>query len=348
MNPTTVAVDLAKSVFQISTANDRGRILERKRLSRGQFERFLQEAPTAHFVLEACSTAHHWGRLLLSRGHSVSLLPPHYVRPFVARNKTDSADADALVQAERSGQIPTVAVKTRDQQQMVALHRVRAACMSTRVARINLLRGVLAEQGVSIAAGAHTGLAKISRLVHDDSSDLPGMLRQSAKGVLEEIENLQEQIAGIEVQLKTLAKDDVVQELMTIPGIGLLTATALVGSVGNIDGFRRGRQFSSWLGLTPREYSTGGKQRLGRITKRGDTYLRCLLTHGARSFLLSAKRRSRSGKPLSSLQRWALTVDARGHHNKTTIAVANKLARIVWAVWTKRESYESEPVRRAV
>ena len=248
MNSTTIAVDLAKSVFQISIANDRGRILERRRFTRRQFERFLGEAPPSHFVLEACGTAHHWGRLLLSRGHTVSLLPPHYVRPFVARTKTDRSDADALVQAARSGEIPTVAVKSCDQQQMVALHRIRTACMKTRTARINLLRGVLAEQGVPIAAGAQTGLAKISRLIHDDTVELGGLLRQSLQGVLDEIADLECQVAAIELQLKTLAKEDVVQELMTIPGVGLITATALVGSVGDIDGFRRGRQFASWLG----------------------------------------------------------------------------------------------------
>ena len=347
MYPTTIAVDLAKAVFQVSVANDRGRILERHRLTRRQFERFIVEAPTAHFVVEACATAHPWGRQLLSLGHSVSLLPPQYVRPFVRRTKIDRSDADALVQASRSGEICPVAVKTCDQQQMVALHRVRAARMKTRTARINLLRGLLAEQGLPVVIGARTGLAQMARLIHDDAVDIPRELRECGRTVLEEIAELEAHVAGIDAQLKALARQDVAKELQTIPGIGLLTATALVGTVGNINGFRSGRRFASWLGLTPREHSSGGKQRLGRITKRGDTYLRWLLTHGARAALLAARRRQRAGGPLTPLQAWALEVEARRGHNKATIALANKMARIVWVVWSKRQSYEAAPSRKA-
>lgn len=341
MNSTTIAVDLAKSVFQVSVSNDRGRIRERHRLTRLQFERFLASRPPSYFVLEACATAHHWGRTILSLGHSVVLLPPQYVRPFVRRNKTDRNDADALIQAARSGEIPTVAVKTPDQQQMVALHRIRSARMKTRTARINLLRGLLAEQGLAVAIGARTGLARMAQLVHDDTIEIPGALREGARTVLEEIADLDNHVAEIQVQLKQLAKNDIVPELLTIPGVGLLTATALVGSVGNIDGFRSGRRFASWLGLTPREHSSGAKQRLGRITKRGDRYLRCLLTHGARAVLLAAKRKHKAGGELTPLQTWAVEVELRRGHNKATIALANRLARIVWAVWKKRESYEA-------
>lgn len=344
MYSTTIAVDLAKSVFQVSVANDHGRILERHRLTRRQFERFLRDVPTAHFVLEACGTSHHWGRQLLEQGHSVSLLPPQYVRPFVRRSKTDRSDADALIQAARSGEIATVAVKSRDQQQMMALHRVRAARMKTRTARINLLRGLLAEQGLAVSVGARTGLTQMARLVHDDASAIPGILRQCAQGVLEEIADLENHVAEIELQLKSLAEMDVAKELQTIPGIGLLTATALLGSVGSIDGFPTGRRFASWLGLTPREHSSGGTQRLGRITKRGDSYLRCLLTHGARAALLAAKRRKKSGGQLTPLQRWVLDVEARRGHNKATIALANKLSRIVWAVWSRRTCYQTEAI----
>jgi transposase len=230
---------------------------------------------------------------------------------------------------------------------MVALHRFRAARMKTRTARINLLRGLLSEQGLPVAVGARTGLAQMARLIHDDEVKLSDLFRECAIGVLEEIASLEGHVAMIEAQLRRLARQDVAQELQTIPGIGLLTATALVGSVGNIDGFPTGRHFASWLGLTPREYSSGGKQRLGRITKRGDTYLRCLLTHGARSVLLSAKRQHQAGKALPHLHAWAVEVEAKRGHNKATIAVANILARIVWAVWSTRRSYESEPARRA-
>lgn len=342
MHSTTYAVDLAKSVFQISVADDRGRILERHRLSRRQFESFLHEASASHFVLEACGTSHHWGRRLLELGHTVSLLPPQYVRPFVRRSKTDRSDADALIQAHRSGEIPEVAVKTCDQQQIMALHRIRSARMKTRTARINLLRGLLAEHGFVVSMGARTGLKQMATLVHDDEVRMPSVLRQCARGLLEEIAELEDRIGELELALKALAKTGVVEELQTIPGIGLLTATALVGSVGRIEGFRSGRRFASWLGLTPREFSSGHVQRLGHITKRGDRYLRCLLTHGARAALLAAKRKQKNGTPLTPLQRWALEVEARRGHNKATSALANKLARIVWAVWTRRTCYQAE------
>jgi len=219
--------------------------------------------------------------------------------------------------------------------------------MKTRTARINLLRGLLAEQGLPVALGARTGLTQMAKLIHDDTSEIPGALRQTALGVLEEIADLENQVGEIELQLKVLAKDSIAEELQTIPGIGLLTATAFVGSVGCIDGFPNGRRFASWLGLTPREHSSGGRQRLGRITKRGDRYLRCMLTHGARAALLTAKRQQRAGKRLTNLQAWVLAVDDRRGHNKATIAMANKLARIVWAVWARRGTYESTLVTEA-
>jgi transposase len=342
MQSTTYAVDLAKSVFQVSVANDRGRILERHRLSRRQFERFLHEVSASHFVLEACGTSHHWGRQLLDLGHTVSLLPPQYVRPFVRRTKTDRSDADALIQAHRSGEIPAVAVKTRDQQQMMALHRVRSARMKSRTARINLLRGLLAEHGLAVSVGARPGLKQMAALVHDDEVRMPSVLRQCARNLLEEIAELEDRIGEAELSLKALAKEDVIEQLRTIPGVGLLTATALVASVGRIEGFRSGRRFASWLGLTPREHSSGGIQRLGRITKRGDCYLRCLLTHGARAALLAAKRRRKANKELTCLQKWALAVEERRGHNKATIALANKLSRIVWAVWSRRTCYQTK------
>jgi transposase len=306
MNSTTIAVDLAKSVFQLSVANERGHILERHSFTRRQFERFLGTQPQTEFILEACGTAHYWGRQLLAHGHTVAILPAQYVRPFVRRTKTDCHDADALIPARRCGEIPTVGVKSCEQQAVMALQ---------------------------------------AKLLHDDKVEMPEMSRECGRAILEEIADLENAIGVIELRLKEIAGQKPAQLLRTVPGIGVLTATATLASVASIHSFRSGRRFASWMGLTPREHSSGGRQRLGRITKNGDAYLRCLFTHGARSVLLCAKKRRTAKRSLTRLQTWALEVDARRGHNKTTIAVANKLARIVWAVWTQERPYQDYPKR---
>ena len=335
MDGTTVAVDLAKTVFEVAVADERGRIIERKRLGRAQFARFLAAQSPARVVMEACGMAHYWGRLAQDHGHEVTLLPPVYVRPFVRRNKTDRADAEALVDAARAERIPAVPVKRVEQQALVGVHRVREQWVTTRTARINALRGLLREHGLHLPAGAQAAVQAVPALL-DAATALPATLRQVLASMQEEIRALETRIAGVDRQLQDLAASDPVSaRLQTVPGIGTLTATALVGAVGHIHAFERGRQFASWIGLTPREYSSGGRRRLGGISKRGDRYLRYLLTHGARAVLVTAARRQRAGQPLSRLHQWALKVRDRCGYNKATLAVANKLARIVWAVWTR-------------
>ena len=336
MDATTVAVDLAKSVFELAIANTQWRIIERQRLSRAQFARFLSETPATHVVMEACGTAHYWGRVAQQHGHRVTLMPPAYVRPYVRRNKTDRADAAAILEAVRSGQIPSVPVKRVEQQALVGVHRVREQWMTTRTARINTLRGILREHGILLPAGARAALQAVPRILEEAKTQLPRHLRQILESVHEEVRAIEARIADLERELRALADTDpVVTRLRTIPGIGLLTATALVGTVGHIHAFRRARQFASWLGLTPREHSSGPRRHLGGISKRGDVYLRCLLTHGARAVLIAARRRRRDAQPLTRLHQWAATIQDRRGHNKATIAVANKLGRIVWAVWHK-------------
>ena len=336
MDATTVAVDLAKTVFELAIANAQWRVVSRQRLNRAQFTRYLTQTSPTHLVMEACSMAHYWGRLAQQHGHRVTLVPPAYVRPYVRRSKTDRADAEAILEAVRSGEMPSVPVKRREQQALVALHRVREQWMTTRTARINTLRGILREHGLLLPAGARAALQAVPTILDDAATALPRHLRAVLTSVHEEIRAIEERIAQLETELRTLAEGDpVVTRLRTIPGIGLLTATALVGSVGHIHAFRRARQFASWLGLTPREHSSGHRRRLGAISKQGDVYLRCLLTHGARSVLLMAHRRAARGQSLTRLHHWALTLRARRGHNKATIAIANKLGRIVWAVWQK-------------
>jgi transposase len=334
MDATTVAVDVAKNVFEVAIANREWSIVARHRFNRRQFAHFLATASPTCVVMEACGTAHYWGRCAQRDGHTVTLLPPAYVRPYVRRNKTDRTDAEALLEATRSGQIPSVPVKSVAQQTLVALHRVRDQWMTTRTARINTLRGLLREQGLLLPAGAGPAVRAIPAVVENAEAPIADCLRRMIALLYEEIRTLERHISALERELRSVADTDpVATRLREIPGIGLLTATALVGTVGHIHAFHRARQFASWLGLTPREYSSGAHRRLGGISKRGDVYLRCLLTHGARAVLRAAHQRVTMKKPLTRLHQWALTVQTRRGHNKAAIAVANKLGRVVWAVW---------------
>lgn len=346
MEATTVAIDLAKDVFEVALANRAGRIVERKRLTRRAFERFLEAvAPGTAVVMEACGTAHYWGRRCQERGLSVRLLPPQYVRPYVRRNKTDRTDTEALLEADRCGGLKPVAVKSVEQQTLLALHRVRAQWQGTRVARINMVRGLLREQGLPIPLGASTVLTRVARILEDAETTLPELLRSTVRLLVEEIRALEARIAQIDQQLTQVARSNAVAvRLQQIPGVGVLTATAMVGAVPHIHAFRRGREFASWLGLTPREHSTGGRRLLGGISKRGDGYLRCLLTHGARVVLYNAQKRIRvTPERATAFQRWAAILAVRRGPNKAAIAVANKLARIIWAVWHHDEDFRHAP-----
>jgi transposase len=337
MQHTTIAVDLAKSVFELAVSERPGKVTERKRLSRGQFSRFVHEHEPATFVMEACGTAHYWGREARAYGHEVVLLPPHAVRPYVLRNKTDGADAKALLEAMRNEAISPVPVKSLDQHVLGALHRLRSTWLATRTARLNTLRGLLRELGFSIPVGARQVVPYVFALVSDAESGLPDALRAVFADAAREIGELETRIRAVEDQLESLAsRSALVARLRTIPGVGLLTATALGAFVGDVHRFSSGRHFASYLGLTPRESSSGLQRRLGRISKRGDPYLRMLLIHGARSVLCHAKR---SIRPSDRLRTWALERERARGHNKAAVALANKLARIVWAVWRRERAY---------
>lgn len=339
MNATTVAVDLAKSVFELAAADEAWRVVERARLTRGQFERWFQNRSVRLVVMEACATAHHWARTLRARGIEVRLLPASYVRAYVKRNKTDAADARALLEAARSADITPVGVKSVEQQ---ALHRLRSGWMSTRTRRINTLRGFCREFGMEVSVGAVRGLAQIARLLADEHSAVPALLRAPMRLALEEIRLMEARIDALERELAQIARQsDACQALASVPGIGLLTSTAMVAAVADPRSFDSGRRYASFFGLTPREHSSGNQRYLGRISKRGNRYVRTLLTHGARSVLRAATVARRAGRNVDRLRSWALEVQARTNHNKATCALANKLARIAWAVWVKHERYQA-------
>jgi len=344
MHATTVAVDLAKNVFQLAVADAQWRVVETHRLTRTQFSRWFANQSVGLVVMEACGSAHHWARWLNSLGIEVRLLPAQYVRAYVRRNKTDAADAAALLEAARAGDLHPVRVKSVEQQALQGLHRVRSLWMATRTSRINALRGFCREFGLAVPQGARTGLEAISRVLAEPESVIPLLIRHSAKLLLEEIRLLEARIAQIERELAAAAKDSAACTLLlSVPGIGLLTATALVAATsGDVTHFKDARHFASWFGLTPREHSSGSTRRLGRISKQGDRYLRMLLTHGARSVLRAASAALDKGKTLTAVRQWAVGVQSRSNHNKATCALANKLARICYATLRDHRPFDDQ------
>ena len=349
MSNVTIAVDLAKDVFEIAAANSAWKIVERKRLTRAQFERFWQTRQPGSVVMEACGTAHHWARELIALGFDVRLLPAHEVRRFRGRNKTDRTDCEALLDAARSPRIHAVAVKSADQQQILALHRVREQWKSTRTMRINGMRGLLREFGVSAPAGAAKFLDRLPQLLEAKREKVPERVRRVVLAFWAEAYDLQEKMKEIEKELEGIAREHpVIRTLLQIPGIGVITATALFASVGNVHHFKSGRHLASWLGITPKENSSGSRRRMGKISKQGDRYLRTLFIHGARSALTAALTRQRSGRPLTHLQQWALqkAMELR-HSNQAAVALANKLARICWAVWKHERVFDGNHALRA-
>ena len=333
MHATTVAVYLAKSVFQVAVADDTWKVVEQHRLTRLQFERWFANRVVGLVVMEACGSSHHWARWFARLGIEARLLPAGYIRAYVRRNKTDAADACALLEAARCADIEPVRVKSVEQQALQGLHRIRSLWMSTRTSRINALRGFCREFGLAVPPGARTGVEAISRVLADPHSPMPMLVRHSMKLLVEEIRLLEQRIAGLEKELTELASQNpACKTLLSIPGVGLLTATAMVAvTSGDVSHFKDARHFSSWFGLTPKEYSSGSTRRLGRISKRGDRSLRMLLTHGARAVMRSATLARRAGRRLDGLREWITAVEARSHHNKATCALANKLARICYA-----------------
>lgn len=337
MEHTTISVDLAKSVFEVAISDRPGHVAEFHRLTRARFAVFFATRKPAIIVMEACGSAQHWGRHLAGQGHRVVLLPPHAVRPYVPRSKTDRADAKAILEAFRNEEIRPVPVKSVTQQALAALHRLRSRWLAARTARINTVRGILREFGIVIPLGSSRVVPALAAALEDADSGLPDAVRPTLNEARTEILELEKRIRSVEVQLEALAHETpVVAQLRSIPGVGLLSATALVSVVGDIQRFPSGRHFASYLGLTPRESSSGLTRRLGAISKHGDTYVRMLLIHGARTVLWHSKKTQTHDR----LRAWALALEKGRGHNKAAVALANKLARIAWAVWCRGVVYQ--------
>lgn len=318
-----VGLDIAKSVFQVHAAAEDGTAILRRKLKRAEVEPFFKELPPCTIGLEACPGGHHWARLLSNMGHDVRLLPAQYVRPYVKTNKNDAADAEAICEAMTRPSMRFVPIKEEHQQEILVLHRVREMLMHQRTQLINGIRGHLTEFGIIAPARAHRVRLLIDVIRDEDDARLPSAARRALNYLVAQFEEVATKLASIDTELMALARqDDTCRRLMTIPGVGVIIATAMVASTRDPNDYKSGRHFSAWLGLVPRQNSTGGVDRLGGISKRGNGYLRRLLIHGSRSIM---RWKSKS---------WIWLAKLRGRRpaNVATVAVANKTVRIIWAI----------------
>lgn len=338
MQITTVGVDLAKSVFQVHAADAQGRAVQRRKLRRHQVLAYFAQLTPSVVGMEACGSAHYWARELKKLGHEVRLIPAQYVKPYVKTNKTDAADAEAICEAVTRPHMRFVPVKNEDQQTILAVHRARSLEVKFRTALMNQLRGLLGEFGIAV----HQGRGPLGRMLRelldgDVESSVPLTFRNLLRQLYESLLEREDRIEAYEEQIKAWHRtNEASRRIEAIPGVGVLTATALVASVGDAQLFRNGRQMAAWLGLVPRQHSTGGKARLQGISKRGDVYLRTLLIHGARAAVRTQHRRQ------SGADRWSEALCSRRPMNVAVVARANKTARTVWALLAHERDYDPD------
>jgi transposase len=332
-----IGIDLAKSVFQVHGVDSHERVVVRKQLRRKQLMEFIEklEGPTL-IAMEACAGAHHWGREFERLGHQVKLIAPQFVKPYVKSGKNDAHDAEAICEAASRPSMRYVGLKSAEAQAVQALHRIRSRQVRARTALVNEARGLLAEFGLVEAKLGIAVLRKwIPKLLEDSANGLPGLMRQLLRGLYEELV-ADEGIEQLDEQLKGQAKaDERVQRLLQIEGVGPISASAVVAAIGDAKAFASGRDLAAALGLVPNQHGTGGKNKLGAISKRGDAYLRCLLIHGARAMVNACLR----AKKTDRRSRWIGALVARRNKNIATVALANKNARIIWAMLTREENY---------
>jgi len=339
MKITRIGLDLAKNVFEVHGVDKRDQAVLRKRLTRAKLRSFFAQLPPCLVAMEACGSAHFWARELRALGHEVRLIDARFVIPYRKGGKNDGNDAEAICEAAGRPSMRFVPVKSCEQQAVLTMHRARSLLVGERTALCNHVRGLLAEFGIVAAQGRATLRRELPSVLEDAENALPDLAREVFAELYERLADLDQRVAEYDRRVAALAKSTpVAQRLMLVPGIGPLTATAILATVGHGRDFHNGRQFAAWLGLTPRQHSSAGKTRLGRITKRGDRYLRTLLVHGARSALI----RSRSCE--HGHLRWANAVRERRGFNKAVVALAAKHARIVWAMLARDEDFRALPL----
>ena len=337
MKITTIGLDLAKSVFQVHGVDERGKVGLRKQLKRAQVPSFFANLSPCLIGMEACASAHYWARKLQQFGHTAKLMPPQYVKPYVKSNKNDAADAEAICEAVGRPNMRFVAVKTAEQQAILAVHRARQALVKARTAQANQIRGLLAEFGVVLPQGLAQLGQRLPVMLEDGENELPGSFRQLLARLGENLAHLQRQGEELEREIQRWHGDsEASRRLAAIPGIGVLGASALVATVGNAHSFAHGRQLAAWLGMVPKQASSGGKTTLLGMSKRGDSYLRTLLIHGARSVLRQVECHPERADP------WLRQLLARRPKNVVAVALANKNARIAWALLAHGRDYQPQ------
>jgi transposase len=334
-----LGIDLAKRIFQLHGADKRGHALHRSKVARSALIEAVSQLRPKVIAMEACSSAHHWARQFQEIGIEVKLISPHYVKPFVKTNKNDRNDAEAIVEAACRASMNFVPVKSVEQQDIQAVHRIRELLIQQRTALINQARGLLAERGIAIARSPSAFKKALPEILEEPRGELTSFCRTLLLVVLERFRSIEAQVAQADGWIESILKQSVLcQRIAAIPGIGAMTATAMVAAVGDAKSFKNGRHLAAWIGLVPRQNSSGGKSRLLGISKRGDAYLRTLLIHGARSVLIrvACKHHARSV--------WLQDLIARRGYNRATVALANKNARIIQSVLSGESSYRPSAV----
>ena len=335
MKTTTVGLDLAKNVFQLHAVDDAGEVMVRRVLRRRQVIPFFSKLEASLVGMEACGTSHYWARELSALGHTVKLMPPAYVTPYVKRGKTDAGDAEAICEAVTRPTMRFVAIKSPEQQAVLALHRVRDLLIRQRTQLVNMIRGQLAEFGIVVAKGIQHALRLVERLLDGEALDIPALAAKIMISLAQQVRELQARLRDLDKDLMVWFRgNEVARRLETIPGIGIITASALAATVTDPHQFTSGRQFAAWLGLTPRANSSGGKERQGRISKMGDRYLRRLLINGMTSQLQSVRRHP-------DRHPWTTGLLHRKPAKLVAVAMANKAARVAWVVMTRGEIYRA-------
>jgi len=332
---TVLGIDLAKQSFQLHGVDRNGVTVLKKKLARKNLCQFIALMPACIIGIEACSGANHWLRVFEKFGHTVYMIAPQFVKPFVKSNKSDAADAEAICEAVQRPSMRFVPAKSIEQQDMQSLHRIRSQAVARRTAQANQIRGLLMEYGLIIPQGISYVRKSIPLILEDGDNELTFMFRELLADLYNEMIHLDERIKNLENKLEAIcAQNEDCQRLLTIPGVGLLGATAMIAAIGDINAFKNGRELAAWLGLVPRQHSTGGKPTLLGISKRGDTYLRTLLIHGGRTVVRVADKHS------DQRSQWITQIEARRGKNISAVAVANKNARVAWALLSKKSTYQ--------
>lgn len=339
MNVTTVGIDLAKNVFSVHGVDTHGKVVLKKTVSRSKLLECFANLPPCLIGMEACSGAHHWARALRRIGHDARIIAPRFVIPYRKSGKNDGNDAEAICEAVSRPAMRFVPVKSVEQQAVLSLHRIRSAVVAERTAQINQIRGLLAEFGLIMPKGRYPAQHHIPDILEDADNGLPSLARRLLHDIYQRIQTLNQQILAYDREIESLARhSEPTRRLMSLPGVGAVTATAMVASIADPRQFHNGRQLAAWLGMVPRQYSTGGKTRLGRITKQGDKYLRMLLIHGARSVLATLKDDKQD-----RISCWLRDLVERRGYKRAAVALAAKNARIIWAMLVRGEIYRITP-----